>query len=83
MPIATVKSAANWAVGTFCGGSAVSYELCHYRRTKEIQGMMKAKYLMEKKMIERKAKEERKKLEAERKAIEAAKRWWKPWTWRT
>jgi len=75
-----VKSAANWAVGTFCGGSLVSYEMCHYRRVKEIQGILKAKDIMEKKMIERKQKEERAKIEAERKEKEAARRWWKPWT---
>jgi len=43
----TISSAANWAVGTFCGTSVVVYEACHLRRYQERAGMRRAVEIME------------------------------------
>ncbi|KAF8436451.1 hypothetical protein BGX38DRAFT_1064873, partial [Terfezia claveryi] len=44
---ATVPTAANWAVGTFCGTAIVVYEACGLRRFKERAGMQRAVEIME------------------------------------
>ena len=45
--VATVPTAANWAVGTFCGTAVVVYEACGLRRFKERAGMQRAVEIME------------------------------------
>jgi len=85
---APVPNAANWAAGTFVGGSAVTYEVCQYRRQKEKVGIQRAveiidrrkaereKALVERREASRRAAEERAaKKEAER--LESLKPWYK------
>lgn len=85
---APVPNAANWAAGTFVGGSAVTYEVCQYRRQKEKAGVQRAveiidrrkaereKAMVERREASRRAAEERAaKKEAER--LESLKPWYK------
>ncbi|EMD00216.1 hypothetical protein BAUCODRAFT_30683 [Baudoinia panamericana UAMH 10762] len=66
---ATVWTACSWATGTFCFGSAVMYQYCLYRRKAEKEGMMRAVEILNKKDIDRKAREQRKeKIREERRA---------------
>ncbi|KAI9666716.1 MAG: hypothetical protein M1821_004652 [Bathelium mastoideum] len=79
---APVTKAANWAVGTFCAVSFVSYEYCQYNRSVEKDGMKRAMQVMEQKRSDRDeklkaAREERRraKEEADRKEDEQKKSW--------
>jgi len=85
---APVLNAANWAAGTFVGGSAVTYEVCQYRRQKEKAGMQRAVEIIDRRKAEREkaleksreasrraAEERAAKKEAER--LESLKPWYK------
>ncbi|KAG0123569.1 hypothetical protein HOY82DRAFT_495113 [Tuber indicum] len=85
---APVPNAANWAAGTFAGTSAITYEVCQYRRHKEKAGMRRVVEIIDRKKAERekvlverkeaamRAAEERAvKKEAER--LESLKPWYK------
>lgn len=57
---AAIWKACNWTVATFCAGSFVQYQYCHYKRQAEKEGMMRAVEILNKKEIEKKAREQRK-----------------------
>ncbi|KAK4497136.1 hypothetical protein PRZ48_011586 [Zasmidium cellare] len=57
---ASLWKACNWAVGTFCAGSTVQYQYCLYKRQAEKEGMMRAIEILNKKDVEKKAREQRK-----------------------
>ncbi|TKA67883.1 hypothetical protein B0A55_09706 [Friedmanniomyces simplex] len=57
---AAVWNACSWAVGSFCFSSASMYQYCMYRRQAEKEGMLRVMDIMNKKDIERKAREQRK-----------------------
>lgn len=66
---AAVWSACSWAVGTFCAASAVTHQYCLYKRQAEKEGMMRAVEILQKKDLEKKAREVRKeKMREERRA---------------
>ena len=50
---ATVLSASNWAVGTFCFGSFLMYEYCQRKRYLEMEGMKRAVEVMDRKQLEK------------------------------
>ncbi|PWW72130.1 hypothetical protein C7212DRAFT_348539 [Tuber magnatum] len=50
---APMLNAANWAAGTFAGASAVTYEICQYRRHKEKAGMQKVVEIIDRRKAER------------------------------
>ncbi|QIX00579.1 hypothetical protein AMS68_006096 [Peltaster fructicola] len=56
---ARVWLACNWAVGSFIAGSMVQYQYCQYRRHAEKEGMLRAVEVINRKEIERKAREAR------------------------
>ncbi|KAK4556443.1 hypothetical protein LTR86_006587 [Recurvomyces mirabilis] len=57
---AAVWTSCSWAVGSFCFSAPLMYQYCHYRRTAEKEGMMRAVEILNKKEVERKAREARK-----------------------
>lgn len=79
--------ASNWAVGTWCAVSVVSYQVCVHYRSKEKAGIKQAQELMEKKRAtieakkeaRRRAREEQEKLEQARRIEEERKRSWGYW----
>ena len=50
---ATILSACNWTVGTFCFGSFLMYEYCQRKRYLEMQGMKRAVEVMDRKQTEK------------------------------
>ncbi|KAF1839632.1 hypothetical protein BDW02DRAFT_563697 [Decorospora gaudefroyi] len=82
-----VAAASNWAVGTWCCVTVVSYQVCQYYRSKEKAGMRQAQELMEKKRASieakkearRRAREEQDRLERERKEEEERRKSWSYW----
>ncbi|KAK1066372.1 hypothetical protein LTR74_007259 [Friedmanniomyces endolithicus] len=67
---AAVWNACSWAVGSFCFSSASMYQYCLYKRQAEKEGMMRVVDIMNKKDIERKAREQRKeKVKEERRLV--------------
>ncbi|KAF2827428.1 cytochrome oxidase biogenesis protein, Cox20 subunit [Ophiobolus disseminans] len=82
-----VRVASNWAVGTWCGVSVISYQVCQYYRSKEKAGIKQAQELMEKKRAtieakkeaRRRAREEHDKLEQARRYEEERKKSWGYW----
>ena len=85
--LAPVRTAANWAAGTFAGASAVTYEFCQYRRHQERAGLQRVVEIIDRKKArkEREMEERREELrKAEEKAaaeeaarLEASKPWYK------
>ncbi|KAI1174775.1 hypothetical protein F4777DRAFT_579667 [Nemania sp. FL0916] len=73
--------AANWAVGSFMLGSVIQWEVCQAQRRRERAAMARAVEIMDHKQAEQKKADEdaRLKREAEEKAREAQKRWYKFW----
>lgn len=57
---AAVWNACSWAVGSFCLGAPVMYQYCMYKRQAEKEGMLRAVEILNKKDVERKAREARK-----------------------
>ncbi|KAK4611939.1 hypothetical protein CLAFUW4_12804 [Fulvia fulva] len=57
---APIFKACNWAVGTFCVGAGIMYQTCMYKRQAEKEGMMRAVEILNKKEMEKKAREQRK-----------------------
>ncbi|EPS44612.1 hypothetical protein H072_1404 [Dactylellina haptotyla CBS 200.50] len=80
---APVWNACSWAVGTCFFAATVVWETCRWRRGREQDGMIRAMQIMEYKRLEKeKRMEERKeqlRVEEEKRRIDAAKGWWKPW----
>lgn len=82
-----VRVASNWAVGTWCGVSVVSYQVCQYYRSKEKAGIRQAQELMEKKRVtieakkeaRRRAREDHEKLLEARRIEEERKKSWSYW----
>jgi cytochrome c oxidase assembly protein subunit 20 len=82
-----VLTSSNWAVGTWCGVSMVSYQICQYYRSKEKAGIKQAQELMEKKRASieakkearRRARDEQDRLERERREEEERRRSWGYW----
>ncbi|CAK4033592.1 related to COX20 In the maturation and assembly of cytochrome oxidase involved [Lecanosticta acicola] len=59
----------NWAVGAWAAGSAIMYQYCLHRRQAEKEGMTRAMEILNRKEVERKAREQRKeKMREERRA---------------
>lgn len=58
--IAPVFKACSWAVGTWAGASILMYNYCLYKRQAEKQGMIRAMEILDKKRVEKQAREERK-----------------------
>ncbi|KAK5125282.1 hypothetical protein LTR85_000958 [Meristemomyces frigidus] len=64
---AAVWTSCTWAVGSFCLGAPAMYQYCLYQRQAEKEGMMRAVEILNKKDVEKKAREARKeKLRQER-----------------
>ena len=83
---APIPKAANWAVGTLVGVSAVAHEYCQFRRRKEKESMRMVVELMERKKEERERQlkevvETKRKAEEERVAKEKSSKtkWWSKW----
>ncbi|KAK5135149.1 hypothetical protein LTR08_005535 [Meristemomyces frigidus] len=57
---AAIWSSCTWAVGSFCFGAPAMYQYCLYKRQAEKQGMMRAVEILNKKDIEKRAREARK-----------------------
>jgi cytochrome c oxidase assembly protein subunit 20 len=82
-----VRISSNWAVGTWCAVSVVSYQVCQYYRSKERAGIRQAQDLMEKKRAtieakkeaRRRAREEQEKLEQARRLEEERQKSWSYW----
>lgn len=87
VPIGPVLTSSNWAVGTWCAVSMVSYQVCQYYRSKEKAGIRQAQDLMEKKRASieakkearRRAREEHDRAEEERRRDEERRRSWGYW----
>lgn len=58
--IATIWKSCNWAVGTFALGSIAMYNYCLFKRQAEKEGMMRAVEILNKKEMEKQAREQRK-----------------------
>nr|POE48650.1 cytochrome c oxidase protein 20, mitochondrial [Quercus suber] len=58
--VAPIATASNWAAGTFCLSSAGMYQYCHFRRSAEKEGVMRAVEILNRKELEKKAREARK-----------------------
>lgn len=79
--------ASNWAVATWCGVSAISYQVCQYYRSKEKAGIKQAQELMEKKRAtmeakreaRRKQRDEHERQELARKQEEERQKSWAYW----
>ncbi|KAI5921950.1 hypothetical protein F4810DRAFT_309255 [Camillea tinctor] len=79
---AGIPKAANWAFGSFLLGSIIQWEYCQAQRMKERAAMARVVEVIDKKQAEKKAKIEqamRLREEAEEKARQANKRWYKFW----
>ncbi|KAK4549164.1 hypothetical protein LTR36_007622 [Oleoguttula mirabilis] len=57
---AAVWTSCTWAVGSFCLGAPAMYQYCLYQRQAEKEGMMRAVEILNKKDVEKKAREARK-----------------------
>lgn len=57
---APVWKSCNWAVGTWAAGSLVMYQYCMHRRQAEKEGMTRAMEILNRKEVEKKAREQRK-----------------------
>lgn len=79
---ARASKAANWAFGAFILGSIVQWEYCQVQRRKERAAMARAVEIIDRKQAEKKARAAeaaRLKREAEEKAQQAQKSWYKFW----
>lgn len=54
---APISKACNLAVGSFCVGAGVNYQVCMYRRQREKEGMQRAVEILNRKEMEKKARE--------------------------
>ncbi|KAI0599743.1 hypothetical protein F4775DRAFT_107875 [Biscogniauxia sp. FL1348] len=80
---ARIPKAANWAFGSFLLGSIIQWEYCQAQRMKERAAMARVVEVIDRKQAEKKAKMAealRIKEEAEEKARQANKRWYKFWS---
>ncbi|KAI8633528.1 hypothetical protein F5Y19DRAFT_244860 [Xylariaceae sp. FL1651] len=79
---ATAPRAANWAFGAFLLGSVIQWEYCQAQRRKEIAAMARVVEVIDRKQAEKKAQAAeaaRLKQEADEKARQAQKSWYKFW----
>ncbi|GAP84997.1 putative mitochondrial cytochrome c oxidase protein 20-like protein [Rosellinia necatrix] len=79
---ARAPKAANWAFGAFLLGSVIQWEYCQVQRRKERAAMARVVEVIDRKQAEKKAQAAeaaRLKQEAEEKARQAQKRWYKFW----
>lgn len=71
--IATIWRASNLTVLGFVGSSGVQYQFCLYRRQQEKEGMLRAVDILNKKEVEKKAREQqREKAKEERRKLKEA-----------
>ncbi|KAI0104620.1 hypothetical protein GGR51DRAFT_223375 [Nemania sp. FL0031] len=79
---ARAPTAANWAFGAFLLGSIIQWEYCQAQRRNERAAMARVVEVIDRKQAEKKAQAEeavRLRREAEEKAKEAQRRWYKFW----
>ncbi|KAI1822569.1 hypothetical protein F4861DRAFT_540846 [Xylaria intraflava] len=79
---ARVPKAANWACGAFLLGSIIQYEYCQAQRRKELAAVARAVQIMDRREAEKKARATevmRLRQEAEEKARQDQKSWYKFW----
>ncbi|CAJ2509441.1 Uu.00g144670.m01.CDS01 [Anthostomella pinea] len=77
-----IPRAANWAAGTFLLGSIIQWEYCQAQRRKERAAMARVVEVVDRKKAEKEAKAAealRSKQEADEKAQQAKKSWYKIW----
>ena len=73
MTVGRIWTACNWAVMSFVLGSVGQYQYCQYRRQAEREGMLRAVEVLNKKEVERRAREARREqIKAERRKTKDA-----------
>ncbi|KAH9904373.1 hypothetical protein F4778DRAFT_60273 [Xylariomycetidae sp. FL2044] len=79
---ARIPKAANWAFGSFVVGNIIQWEYCRAQRAKEKEAMLRVVEVMDRKQAEKKAQAveaARLKREADEKAQQARKSWYRVW----